>query len=98
MPDNIKMVIIFFSTGLINISSGYCDNAPRDYLPAPPGTQLLFSSIESRSGSDLYSKGVKLANNSDYQANYWITKYGYYSKIGKWNSAIVTVLGYAKAS
>ncbi len=56
--NNILIGLLALSIQLFP-SAGFTDNAPRDYLPAPPGTQLLFSSYEVRTGDDLYSKRGK---------------------------------------
>ncbi|MBF0455512.1 MAG: transporter [Magnetococcales bacterium] len=96
----IKMHLPYFVSCCLVLfpSVGFSDNAPRDYLPAPPGKQVLFSSFEIQSGDSLYVNGAEISSNTDYRSELLIFKYARYGKLGTWNTAIIPIIGYGSAS
>lgn len=53
---------------------------PRDYIPAPTGTNISVSYFDHRSGDDVYANGTKVASHGGLKANAVIQRFMHYTE------------------
>ena len=68
---------------------------PRDYIPAPPGTDVGVFYLDHRSGNSLNSNGSEVANNADLSVNVATARYIHYTEVGGYTIDPQIVVPYA---
>lgn len=69
---------------------------PRDYIPAPPGTNVAVFYLDERSGDSLYSDGNKIANNMDLSVKVGTARFIHYTEINGYTIDPQIVIPHAK--
>lgn len=69
---------------------------PRDYIPAPPGTNVAIFYLDGRSGDSLYSDGNEVTNNMDLDVTVATARFIHYTEFNGFTIDPQIVIPYAK--
>lgn len=91
-------LIVLFTLLMIILPSTIFANDPKDYIPAPPGTNAVLFYYDHISGSDAYSRGNKISDAANLTGNIAVFRYAYWNEIGKFPWAVSALLPYGNLS
>ncbi|MDH3393868.1 MAG: transporter [Desulfobulbaceae bacterium] len=93
----ILLPVLFFALFGFDAGEAVADNDPRDYVPAPVGTNVFTLYYQHRWGDELYAQGEKAASDYRLRTDLSILKWTFFRQISDKTVGAQLALPYAKA-